>query len=51
MLAERPIVEGTLSERFNNEKMLVEGLVAENMVNKKMEVDLFLVKLLGVEEL
>ena len=32
-------------------KTAVEGLVAESTVNKKTEVDLRLIKLLGVEEL
>ena len=30
---------------------VVEGLVAKNTVNKIMEVDSFLVKLLGIEDL
>ena len=38
MVIERPIVEGTLVERFANEEAVVEGSVVENKSNKKIEV-------------
>ena len=49
MAVEKPIVLGTLVERFANETVVDES-IAENTINNKMEVDFLLVKLLGVED-
>ena len=50
IVVERPLKEHYLKDLLMK-KTAVEGLVAESTVNKKTEVDLRLIKLLGVEEL